>query len=150
MKESEGIVAVNLDKIGTREVRELRSALKQNGNAMMVIKKRLIDILLKGKDVSYNLREFKAPVGTVFAKNLETATKSVWEFTAKLQKEKKIEKPNILGGYDLARNQVLDAERVMFIGKLPPREAILGQFLGLLASPIRQMLYILSEKSKRS
>jgi hypothetical protein len=42
----------------------------------------------------------------------------------------------------------MTAEDVVYIGKLPPREVVLAQLLGMLAAPIRSFLYILDEKSK--
>jgi hypothetical protein len=54
----------------------------------------------------------------------------------------------ILAGYDIGNNVAIDAEQLIYIGKLPPREVVLAQLLGMLAAPIRSFLYILDEKSK--
>jgi ribosomal protein L10 len=48
----------------------------------------------------------------------------------------------------MKNNVPMDAAQVIYIGKLPPREVLLGQLLGMLASPIRSFMYLLDQKSK--
>jgi ribosomal protein L10 len=54
----------------------------------------------------------------------------------------------ILGAYDLSDKNFIDAETVIKIGKLPTREILLGQLVGVLSAPIRMFMYVLNEKSK--
>ena len=54
----------------------------------------------------------------------------------------------ILAGYNITAGTTMTAEDIVYIGKLPPREVVLAQLLGMLAAPIRSFLYILDEKSK--
>ena len=57
---------------------------------------------------------------------------------------------HLLGGYDVAGKQPVDAATIVMIGKLPPREVLLAQLLGMIAAPIKSLLYVLDQKAKRS
>lgn len=148
--ESEGVLLVDFTKVSTADLRNLRKELKASGSKLLVLKKRLLSLIFTQKGINYSAKDLKTQVAAVFAKDVESASSSVYKFFAALEKEKKVEAGKILGGYDLKNSQELDAARVIFIGKLPPREALLGQLLGMLAAPIRSFLYVLDQKSKQS
>jgi ribosomal protein L10 len=57
---------------------------------------------------------------------------------------------HLLGGYDVKAGAPMDATQVVFIGKLPPREVLLAQLLGMISAPVKSLLYILDQKAKRS
>lgn len=148
LAKSDAVVFIDFAKVRTSDLKNLRRELKRNGNPLFITKKRLIGLLFKEKGVEIG-QNWKTQVGTVFVSDMEVATASIYKFFAALQKEKKIESLNILGGYDVKNNVLMEAERVVAIGKLPPREVLLAQLLGMLAAPIRSFLYVLSEKSKQ-
>ena len=56
----------------------------------------------------------------------------------------------ILGGFDVGTRAFIEGADVRRIGALPGREALLGQLVWVLTSPIRSFLYILKIKSERS
>ena len=56
----------------------------------------------------------------------------------------------ILGAYDLKEKQFLEPNLFKKIALLPSREVLLAQLAGVLTAPIKMVLYILNEKSKRS
>ena len=152
---SQAVLLVDFSKVKTSALRSLRQELKNNQSPMLVIKKRLLSILLKEKGLSSDeLRAsggMKAPLGTIFASNLEQAAGFVYRFFAALEKEKKVDsaKVKLLGGYDLSKNEFIPAERAVFIGQLPPREVLLAQLLYMLAAPIRSFLYVLDQRAKK-
>jgi len=130
----------------------LRQELKKGGNPLLVIKKRLLGLILKEKGIEFDSREFKTSVGTVFVSNLENAASSIYKFFKGLETDKKIDVKageKILGGYDLKEKSAIDAARIVFIGQLPPREILLAQLLGMIAAPIKSLLYILDQKAKK-
>lgn len=148
LNQSEALVFVDIGKVKTADLRNLRRELKAIGNPLFVIKKRLLNLIFKGKNLAFNDREFKTSVGTVFASNLESAAQAIYKFFRALEKEKKIDTPKILGGYDLNDKTPLALERVLMIGKLLPREVLLAQLFGMIAAPIKSLLYVLDQKSK--
>ncbi len=146
---SEAVLLFDFARVTTADMRNLRKELKASGSKILVLKKRLLSIMFKEKGIDYSAKDMKTQVAAVFASNVESASSSVYKFFAGLQKEKKIEGEKILGGYDMKLNQALEASRVIMIGKLPPREALLGQLLGMIAAPIRSFLYVLDQKAKQ-
>ncbi len=55
----------------------------------------------------------------------------------------------LVAGYDMKRGLAIEATEIAYIGKLPPREILLAQLLGMFAAPIRSFLYLLDQKSKK-
>lgn len=154
---SQAVLLVDFSKIKTADLRKLRQELKKSGSPMLVIKKRLLGLLFKEKNLELPVGDIKAPVGTIFvasppAGGLEEAAGFVYRFFKGLEAEKKIEavKVKMLGGYDLAKKEFIPAEQALFIGQLPPREVLLAQLLGMIAAPIRSFLYVLDQKAKQT
>jgi len=143
---SQTLVFTDVTKVSAEDVRKLRGELRGAGARLLVIKKRLLSIILKEKDIAFDPRESKMSVATVFSPvSSEKASAIVFKFF----KEKNLEKEKILGGYDIVGSKVLTANDVRFLGQLPPREVLLGQLLGQLTGPLRTFLYILDQKSKQ-
>ncbi len=148
------LLFADFSKIGTEDARKLRMELKKNGAALLVVKKRLLGILFKEKGIAgADLSRFKVSVGTLFSpKGTEAAAGTAYKFFAGLEVpeggDKNMWVSHLLGGYDLSANMPVDAATIAMIGKLPPREALLGQLLGMIAAPIRSLLYVLNERAK--
>jgi large subunit ribosomal protein L10 len=151
LEKSQAVLLIDFGKVKTADLRNLRRELKKSGNPLFVIKKRLLGLIFKEKNLELPVGGVKAPMGAVFASNLEEAAGSVYRFFKGLEKDKKVEAAGakMVGGYDLMKKEFIPAEQAVFIGQLPPREALLAQLLGMLAAPIRSFLYVLSEKSKQ-
>jgi len=151
LNKSEALVFVDMSGVKTAAARTLRSELKRGGNPLFVLKKRLLGLLLKKRGIEFDDRRFKTSVGTVFVSNLESATAAVYKFFRGLELEKKGEvKRQVLGGFDLGAKDFIEGSRVVAIGQLPPREILLAQLASMIAAPIKSLLYVLDQKSKRS
>ena len=144
---TQSLLFIDCSKVQTKDLVKLRRELKEKGNPLVIMKKRLVGLLLKEKGMDPDMKQFKTSVGTVFVSNLESAAASVYTFFRGLEKEKKIDSQKILGGYDLAKSESIDAKQVIYIGQLPPREVLLGQLLGMIAAPIKSFLYLLDQKA---
>jgi large subunit ribosomal protein L10 len=153
LDKSQALVFADFTKIAAEDIRRFRTELKKNGASFLVIKKRLLALLLKERGIDVDLKQFKISVGTVFAeKGTETAAGPAYKFLSGLEVpeggDKQIWVKHLLGGYDVKANLPVDAAQVVFIGKLPPREVLLAQLLGMLAAPLRSFMYLLDQKSK--
>src|SRR5207302_10417701 len=100
-----------------------------------------------------DLKQFKISVGTIFADgDIEKAAGPAYKFFSALAVPdggaKDVWIKHLLGGYDMKSSALVDSQQLIYIGKLPPREVVLGQLLGMLSAPIRSFLYILDQKSK--
>lgn len=152
LEKSKAVLLVDFSKIKTADLRILRQELKKNESPMLVIKKRLLGVLFKEKNLELPMGGMKAPLGTVFASDLESAAGFVYRFFKRLETEKKLEsgQAKILGGYNLDASEFIPAGRLITIGSLPAREVLLAQLLGMLAAPIRSFLYVLDQKAKQA
>jgi large subunit ribosomal protein L10 len=150
---SQALIFADFTKITAEDLRKLRMELKKADANFLVIKKRILGILLKEKGIDVDLKQFKTSVGTIFSEaDSEHIAGPAFKFFSGMEvpeggaKDMWIKK--ILAGYDINGKVAMDAEQIVYIGKLPPREVVLAQFLGMLAAPIRSFLYILDQKSK--
>ncbi len=155
LDKSQALIFADFTKVKAEDIRKLRMELKKSGANFLVIKKRLLGLLLKERGIAVNLNQFKVSVGTVFSEGgVENIAGPAFKFFSGLEipegAAKDVWVKKLLGGYDIAGNAMIDAEQVIYIGKLPPREVLLAQLLGVMAGPIRSFMYLLDEKAKRS
>ena len=142
---SQLLVFTDFNNVKNEDIRRLRSELKKLGAQFLVIKKRLLNILLKEKGIDFDARKFKVSMGTIFSSaGIEEISAPIFKFF----KELNLQEEKILGGYDIKGKSIIDPAKILTIGQLPPREVLLSQLLGMIAAPIRSFLYVLSEKSK--
>jgi len=147
LEKSQTLVFADFGNITVNDLKKLRRELLSLDSNLVVIKKRLLAILLKEKGIEFDTRATKSSVGAVFStKHFEEICGPVVKFLSSLENIKASER--ILGGYDVVGNTALEAEKVVLVGNLPPREIILGQLFGMISAPISSLLYLLQEKSK--
>ena len=145
IKESKDILSVNKTLVFTdfsgktvEEVKKLRRSLLSIGAKLKVFKKKLLRIAFTESGMDFNPEQFESQVATVFTdKDISDVAGIVYKSDI-----------SILGGYDLAGKNFIDAETVKKIGQLPSREILLGQLVGMLSAPIKMFMRVLSEKSK--
>lgn len=146
LEKSQTLVFTDFTKLTAEELRRLRSELKKTGAEYLVIKKRLLGLILKEKGIDFDTKSHKVSMGTVFSeKDIENGLGTVVKFFSGLEDGKK----KILGGFDVNNKALLEAEKVLMIGNLPPKEIILAQLLGMIQAPISSLLYIFQERSKK-
>lgn len=155
LDKSQVLVFTDFTKISAEDLRKLRKELKNIGANFLVIKKRLLALLFKECGVEFDTKQFKLSLGTVFSKdNLEKIGGPIYKFFSVLEipegSAKDLWIKHILGGYDLKNKTPIDLLQIITIGKLPPREELLAQLLGVLTAPVRSFMYILSERSKKT
>jgi len=155
LDKSQALIFADFTKISAENIRKMRIELKKSDASFLVIKKRLLSIILKEKGIDVDLKQFKTSVGTIFSvSDSEKIAGPAYKFFSGLEVPeggaKDMWVKHILNGYDLKKNLPMDAAEILYIGKLPPREVVLAQLLGMLAAPIRSFMYLLDQKSKRS
>ncbi len=153
LEKSTALVFADFTKIAAEAVRKFRMELKKNGANMLLIKKRLLGLLFKEKGIDIDLAKFKVSIGMIFSeKGTEMAAGTTFKFFSGLEVpeggDKNMWVGHLLGGYDLVGKSPIDAAQIVMIGKLPPREVLLAQLLGMILAPIKSLLYILDQKAK--
>jgi len=149
------LVFVDFTGASVEDLKSLRKTLKEIGAKLKVVKKKLMRVLFEKEGIDFNPEQFESQLATIFAdKDISEIAGPVYKFFEGIKKKGFSAKGGsaaggkILGAYDLPAKSFLDGETVTKIGKLPSREVLLGQLVGMLASPIRMFLYVLNEKSK--
>lgn len=153
LDKSKAILFVDFTKIPAEDTRKFRMELKKSGSKILVIKKRLLGLLFKERGIDVDLKKHKVSIGAVFSeKGTEAAAGPSFKFLSGLEVpeggDKNMWVSHLLGGYDVYAKMPVDAAQVVMIGKLPPREVLLAQLLGMIAAPVKSLLYILDQKSK--
>ena len=153
LAKSQSLIFADFSKITAEDVRKLRGDLRKEGMNFLVIKKRLLGLLLKERGIEADLGQFKTSVGTIFAdENIEKSSGPAFKFFSGLAlpdgAAKDLWIKHLLGGYDMKTSVLISADQIIYIGKLPSREVLLGQLLGMLSAPIRSFLYVLDQKAK--
>ena len=145
LEESRNLVFVDFTGTKVGDLRTLKKTLSDLGAKLKVIKKKLMRIVFEKQGIDFNPEQFETQVGVIFTdKEIPEIAAPIYKFA----KEKEKTGFKILGAYDLSAKSFFDGEIVAKIGKLPSREILLGQLVGMMAAPLRMFLYVLSEKSK--
>lgn len=149
LKESQGLVIFDISKIDNASLTKLRAELRKAGASLLVLKKRLLGILLKKEGVEFQPNQYKVSVGTVFSPNMEDGARTVYKFLKGMEAEKTADLSKLVGGVDLKNKSFIGFEQIKLIGALPSREILLSQLMGAISSPLRALLYVLDERSKK-
>lgn len=148
LKKSKTIIITDFTGLSSNEMNALRRALRAISTPFRVVKKRLLKIIFEKSGAPFDPKQYSGQMGVAFSpKDIVEVAGTVYRF-AKEHEKKGIFK--ILGGLDVAEKRFIDAKEVMVIGKLPPREILIGQLVGMIAAPIKSFLFVLKAKSERS
>lgn len=122
--------------VSVSKAQQLRRLLKKEQAEYKVAKKTLLDRVLEAVDFSLKTKEMKGEIGVAFGYGDEVApAKILFKFS------KGNETFKIIGG--IFGKRTLNVKEVLSLAKLPPREVLLGQLLGVLQSPMRGLVTVL-------
>jgi len=146
--QAQSIVFVDFTTAPTKEVERLKRSLMAVHGTYKVIKKRLLGIIFKKKDIAVDMSSFDGQVATVFCQNdISDAAGTVYRFLKEIAKE--VPAFKMVGGYDVTSKKFFDAAGIETIGKLPSREVLIAQFVGLLSMPTRMLVYTIDQVGKK-
>ncbi|MFH0776630.1 MAG: 50S ribosomal protein L10 [Patescibacteria group bacterium] len=112
-------------------IRDLRKRLRAGEAKMIIAKKTLIKLAAKNAGLKEIPAEsLEGPIAAVFSHGDELAGLQILE-----KAKSDFKQIEILGG--VFDGEVLDKAKAQQLAKLPSRDALLGQIVGLLASPLR-------------
>lgn len=144
LKESGVILFADYKNTSVGEIGSLRVTLGEANAKMKVIKKRLLNIILKDSGIDFDTRNLDGQVATVFAQGeISEVAGPLYNFA------KNHEGFEILAGVDVIEKKEIPKERIIKIGTLPSRDVLIAQVVGSIAAPLRGLMYVLSEKAKK-
>lgn len=119
-----------------QQLEEARRELGDNEAEIAVTKNTLMNIALQSKDIDV-ANDLQGPNATLFAYGDGINT-------AKILKDfnKKYDLPKIKFG--IFEGKVIDADGVLKIANLPPKDVLLGKLLGGMNAPISGFVYVLN------
>ncbi len=130
--------------VPARDITLFRQILKSFDSEFKVSKKRLLRLAFAAKRIAVNPEDFPSQLGVVFSPlTLTDIVGPVFKF-ARAQ-----EKFAVLGGYDLAASSVLSKSFVDEISRLPSRNILLSQLVGMIAAPLKMFMLVLKERAAK-
>jgi large subunit ribosomal protein L10 len=127
---AEAIFAVDYRGISVPQAAELRSKLREADASFRIVKNRLTKIAADKAGEGERLNDLlKGPTALTFVRgDTAQAAKAISTFSK--EHDVLTFKGGFMDGIDL------DADRFLAIAKLPPRDVLIGQFAGVVASPL--------------
>lgn len=145
LQKSATIIVADFTGLKTHEITLLRRSLLEIGAKMTVIKKRLVKLIFEKAGFTFDRDRFPGQTGIVFSPNDVVSTAGqVYRFA----KGKTTFK--ILGGFDISEKKFVESVDVIRFGSMPSREILLGQLVGMLTIPIKQLVFVLDQKLKQT
>lgn len=149
LAKSQTLAIADFTGLPTKDLNAFRQDVRDEKAVFQVVKKRLLRILLNKAGYEFDSKNFQGQFGVVFSPNdILTTAALVYKFAkSKNKKDKNLFR--ILGGFDFSEKRFIGDEEMVRLGGLPSREVMLGQLVGLLAAPLRTLLYVLDQRKQK-
>ena len=130
IRESEAVFAVDYKGISVPQAAELRAKLRESDATFKVVKNSLTERAADEAGAPQALKELlQGPTALTFVRgDIATAAKSIADYGRAIQLLP------FKGG--LMDGAALDSEQIRSLSRLPSREALYGQLVGIVASPV--------------
>ena len=142
LKGAETLVFVNFHGLPVGETTALRRKLREAGVSYYVAKKTLVRRALETMGIKGTQPALDGELGLAWSGDPVASAKGVFEF-AKLHKEKMA----LLGG--IYQGTYMSKEEITGLASIPSREALLGQFVGMLNESIAKVVRVVDMKAKQ-
>ena len=141
ISKQKSIIFVAVEKIKAEELFDLREKLKTDDCLLTVSKKTLLNKAFEEEKIEIGFKELEGQVGLIFGFKDEIAPAKIsYNFKKQNQNLK------ILGGF--FGNQLIGAEEIITLAKLPSRNELLAKLVGSIASPISGFANVLQGNIK--
>ncbi|MEK7596131.1 MAG: 50S ribosomal protein L10 [Patescibacteria group bacterium] len=138
LEKSQISIFVNFHGLGVKDVSELRNILRKEGVDYKVAKKTLINRVLDGFGFNGEKPPLEGELALVLGYDDAVApARNLFSFAKKHK-----ESVRILGG--VFEKTYIDKNKVSALAVIPPREALLGQLVNVINSPVQGMVGVLS------
>ena len=147
LKTMKSLVFIDYYGLKVKEINNLKKILKEKNSQYLVTKKTLLKLALKNAGIeNINLDALAGGIGLVWSPMDEVEPARL---IVKFKKEH--EKMKIQGGIFSARGgsalggdlEFIGSDKIEFLAKLPSKEQLIGQVVGLLKAPLSGLVYTL-------
>ena len=141
-KEAKAIVLVDYRGLTVEQVTELRNAYRQQGAVYKVYKNRLMKIAFESLGIKFDDKDLEGTTAVAFS-----SSDAVVPAKIAVDGENKYKVLKVKAGYCEGKMQTRD--EVIALSKIPSREVLVAQLLGLLTNPMRSLAVAVSEVAKK-
>ncbi|MCD6528567.1 50S ribosomal protein L10 [bacterium] len=136
-----GMIFVNFKGLKVKDMTDLRKKLKSINSQLLVVKKTLTRIAFEDKKIKINEEKLEGQIAIIFAfQDILPTAKTVYQFSQENENLK------ILAGY--FDNEFREAEDVISLAKIPPREVLLAKLIGSIKAPAVNFVNVLQGNIK--
>ncbi len=130
------VVFISYDGLTVDEANELRTSLHAEGGGMRVVPKRLLKIVLSNTKIDFDPEAHEGQIAVVWGDDAAAPARVLNTFA------KDHDSIKLLAG--TLEGNSLSLEEVTALAKLPSREELLGQLVGVLSGSARGLVSVLS------
>ncbi len=141
-KDAKAIVLVDYRGLTVEQVTELRNTYRQAGAVYKVYKNRLMKIAFESLGINFKPEDLEGTTAVAFS-----STDAVVPAKIAVDGENKYKVLKVKAGYCEGKYQTKD--EVVALSRVPSREVLVAQLLGLLTSPMRSLAVAISEVAKK-
>lgn len=134
-KQSSSVIITHYHGLSVSQLTALRKSLRDNGASFKVVKNTLSKIAANNAGVKDVASLLKGPTAIAYSADPVIAAKKVVEFA------KANNKLTVIGG--IVDNEILSAEQVIELSKLPSLDELRGKIIGVLQAPASRIVGIL-------
>lgn len=131
-----GVVFLAYDALTIADGNDLRDKLFAAGCSMRVVPKRLLKIALKGASLEFDPMVHEGQMAIIYGGDAVSPAKILADFAKGKENLRLV--AGVLEGKEIA------AADVMALAKLPSKQQLLGQLVGVLSGPMRGFAQVLS------
>jgi large subunit ribosomal protein L10 len=142
-KDAKSIVLVDYRGLTVAQVNELRNNARAAGVVYKVYKNRLMKIAFENLGITFPATDYEGTTAVLFSNSDEVAPAKI-----ALDASTKFNVLQLKSGF--VTGKYYNTEEILALAKIPSREVLLGQLVGLLTSPMRSLAVGLSEVAKKN
>ncbi|MDD5639512.1 MAG: 50S ribosomal protein L10 [Candidatus Pacebacteria bacterium] len=137
LDKQKSIVFMDFKGIKVKDLSILRNQLKEQNNEMKVVKKSLINVAFKDKNIDFDAKKLSGEVAIIFGYEDEvSSSKAIYQFTKDFKEAK------ILGGF--VENKLYSENDIIRLAELPPKPQMIGMFMGTINAPVTNFVGVLN------
>lgn len=138
IKDANGVVFVSFKGLTVADANSLRRSLEKDGTGYSVVKKTLLKKILTEAGIAGEVPVAESEMAVVYGNDALLPAKGVATFLKKNE-----EKMSFVGG--ILEGKIIGAAEVTALSRLPGKQELYGQLVGLMLSPIRGFATVLSQ-----
>jgi large subunit ribosomal protein L10 len=142
LKDAQSMVFVQFKKLKVADTMKLRRKLRAENVGYTVIKKTLMKRVLASKGITGTLPELLGEVAIAYSVDSLAPAREVYSFSKDFK-----DHVAIVGG--VYEGKFLNQEEMLAMATIPPLPVLYGQFVGLLASPVRSFVVALDQIAQK-